>query len=87
VQAHHILPVERYPELEVDEANMVPLCMSLLECHRLLGHGGDLAMKCWNMNVVTDAEIVRANPALRTEYEEKARKLRRLPLSERGGAE
>jgi hypothetical protein len=84
VQVHHILPVDRYPELEFDEANMISLCMSLLECHVQIGHGGDETMRFWNPHVVTDADIVRANPDLRGEYEKKARKLRRPPLSSSG---
>jgi hypothetical protein len=87
VQAHHILPVDRYPELEFDESNLLPLCMSEHECHVRLGHGGDASMKCWNLSALSDADIVRANPDLRAEYEEKARKLRRPPLSERTSVE
>jgi len=81
VYAHHILPVERYPELEVDEANLVPLCMSPLECLIRIGHGGDPTLRCWNPHVVADAEIVRANSGLRAEYEKKARSMRRAGLS------
>jgi len=87
VQVHHVLPVDRYPELEFDESNMISLCMSPLECHVKLGHGGDASMRFWNPHVVADADIVRANPDLRAEYEGKARKLRRPPLSERPGGE
>jgi len=85
VQVHHVLPVDRYPELEFDESNMVSLCMSPLECHVNLGHGGDGSMRFWNPFVIADADIVRANPDLRVEYEEKARKLRRPPLPSGGG--
>lgn len=83
VQVHHVMPVERYPELEFDEANLLSLCMSPLECHMRLGHCGDPTFRLWNPFVVTDAEIVRANPDLRVEYEDKAWRQRKPPLSER----
>ena len=48
VHVHHILPIERYPELEFEEGNMLALCMSEQECLLRFGHGGDVSMKHWN---------------------------------------
>jgi hypothetical protein len=79
VQVHHVKPFHLFPSAELEESNLLPLCMSGRECHLLIGHGDDF--RCWNPHAATDAEIVRVNPDLRAEYEEKARKLRRSTLS------
>ena len=36
--AHHILPVHLWPELELDDSNLITLCES---DHLTFGHGGD----------------------------------------------
>lgn len=41
LQVHHKLPFHLRPELELDEGNLVVLCMGRNACHLLLGHGDD----------------------------------------------
>jgi 5-methylcytosine-specific restriction endonuclease McrA len=42
VQVHHKKPFHLHPELELDPANLVTLCMtSSNECHLRIGHSGD----------------------------------------------
>lgn len=39
LQVHHVKPFHLHPELELDEHNLIVLCMGAHECHLLLGHG------------------------------------------------
>jgi 5-methylcytosine-specific restriction protein A len=59
LQVHHVKPYHLFPELELDQANLLTLCMSECECHLVIGHGGDFA--CYNPNVLVD--IVKARIA------------------------
>ena len=54
LQVHHIIPFSNRPELEMDEGNLIVLCMDEFECHLAIGHGG--AFKFYNPNVVEDAQ-------------------------------
>ena len=51
--AHHKFHVHLWPELELDESNLIPLCEGPGEHHLLFGHCGDF--KAWNPNVIEDA--------------------------------
>ena len=53
MQVHHIYPVSRYPELELDPLNLITLC-SNPRCHLDKGHLGDF--KSYNPDVITDCE-------------------------------
>ena len=53
LQVHHISPFSNHPELELDEKNLIVLCMDTNECHLLIGHGG--AFRFYNPNVVEDS--------------------------------
>lgn len=64
LQVHHKKPFHLYPELELDESNLIVLCMDK-ECHLKLGHGGD--WKAYNPNVVEDVAKVHGNVVLLTE--------------------
>lgn len=70
LQVHHMKPFHLYPSLELDESNLIVLCMDK-ECHLKLGHGGD--WKAYNPNVVEDVAKVHANVTLLTEVTDLAK--------------
>jgi len=39
LQVHHRKPFHLFPELELEESNLVTLCMSYRDCHLEIGHG------------------------------------------------
>lgn len=45
LQVHHIAPYRLRPDLELDPANLITLCMGRNECHHRVGHGW--AWKFW----------------------------------------
>ena len=53
LQVHHIAPFHLHPELELDENNLIVLCMDEEECHLKIGHGG--SFKSYNPSVVDSA--------------------------------
>jgi len=54
LQVHHKRPYHLHPELELDQSNLIGLCMTLMrQCHLDIGHGGDFGH--WNPNVDADA--------------------------------
>jgi 5-methylcytosine-specific restriction endonuclease McrA len=57
LQVHHIKPFHLFPELELDENNLITLCMDKYDCHLKIGHAGNFM--CWNPNVIKDAENIR----------------------------
>jgi len=50
LEVHHIKPVHKYPELELDPENLVTLCAD--PCHLIFGHLK--YWKSWNKEVLTD---------------------------------
>lgn len=60
LQVHHVKPFHEYPSLELDEKNLIALCMGGKECHLKIGHGDDF--KARNTTVRPDAAEVLANP-------------------------
>jgi hypothetical protein len=54
LQVHHIMPFHIHPELELEESNLITLCMDENECHLYIGHGD--SFKCYNPNVKIDSE-------------------------------
>lgn len=46
ILAHHKLPVQFYPELEMEESNLIALCYRGNNCHLLIGH----LMDYWSYN-------------------------------------
>jgi 5-methylcytosine-specific restriction protein A len=74
LQVHHILPFAAHPELELDPANLITLCMGANECHERIGHGGNFA--CYNPNVRRDAFEARMRPKRRPEIERRAKEAR-----------
>lgn len=66
LNVHHKKPFHLFPELELDESNLITLCMDPdMECHIKLGHGGDF--KAYNPKVDIDVKMVHENRSLMEE--------------------
>jgi len=59
LQVHHVKPFHLHPELELDEENLITLCMDTAECHLLLGHGD--SFRCYNPHVRQSAKDYAAS--------------------------
>lgn len=59
LQVHHKMPFHINPHLELDEDNLITLCMDEGECHLQIGHGD--SWKCYNPHVERDAEKYRSS--------------------------
>lgn len=46
LQTHHIKPFHIFPELELDQNNLISLCMSRKQCHIFIGHGSLFKASC-----------------------------------------
>ena len=60
IEIHHILPFHIYPDMELEERNLITLCesgMNGIVCHRAIGHLGNY--QSYNKNVVMDAKLWR----------------------------
>lgn len=44
LHVHHKKPFHLYPELELDESNLITLCMDVNECHLKIGHGNNFKL-------------------------------------------
>jgi hypothetical protein len=60
LNVHHIMPFHLDPALELDEKNLITLCMTRKMCHLLIGHGSWFS--AYNPNVVQDAAHLRDHP-------------------------
>jgi len=58
LNVHHVQPFHLHPELELEESNLITLCMDN-DCHLLIGHGD--SFKAYNPNVREDAASVLQN--------------------------
>jgi hypothetical protein len=73
LQVHHVHPFHLHPELELDENNLITLCMQHeKECHLFIGHGD--SWKAYNPNVLNDAETVLRDTTKRDEIITEAKK-------------
>ena len=55
IQVHHIKPVHLYPELELDEKNLITLCeFRGFPCHFVVGH--IMNWMAWNPDVIKLAQ-------------------------------
>ena len=63
---HHILPVYLWPELILEESNLITLCK---RHHLEWGHLG--SYKSYNLNVVKDAETMKYRYKTRPKWGEK----------------
>ncbi len=58
IVAHHKRPFHLFPELELDESNLIPLCEGrTVNCHLAVGHL--MSFKSHNPDVETDAAYMR----------------------------
>jgi hypothetical protein len=71
LNVHHKKPFHLHPELELDENNLITLCMSKKECHLLIGHGNDF--KAYNPNIEKDTEILEKDISKFSEIEKTAK--------------
>lgn len=76
LQLHHIYPFHLFPERELDETNVIPLCSGPGEtdCHLMIGHGDNF--RAYVPIVDALAERVKLHPEERPIVLEKAKKLR-----------
>ena len=74
LDVHHVEPFHLDPAKELDTTNLITLCMSSLECHFRLGHGGDY--KAFNPLIRADATSSLNATANRAVIEKKAHDLR-----------
>src|SRR3972149_7060759 len=72
LQVHHKLPFGLYPELELDENNLITLCMGKYECHFKIGHGESWVRN--NKNIDDDIKELKANPENRKAIEKRIAK-------------
>ncbi len=75
LQVHHIKPFKEQPELELDPANLITLCL-LRDCHVDIGHGGHYKFYCSDVRVIC-ASIVGGHLSLK-QGKELAKNMRRL---------
>ncbi len=57
LNVHHKQPFHLHQELELDETNLITLCMGDLECHLMIGHGDNF--RAYNPNIEADAAYLR----------------------------
>lgn len=58
LNVHHIKPFHLFPELELQEDNLITLCEGTsVNCHLLMGHL--MNWRAWNPAVVSDTERMR----------------------------
>lgn len=70
LEVHHIEPVHKNPDRELDPTNLITLCSK--GCHLLFGHLMDY--KSWNKDVILDSESY-LNKIRQRPYHEKNPKL------------
>jgi hypothetical protein len=57
LEVHHLMPYQKYPELELDKNNLITLCESKSKCHWIIGHL--LNWRSYNPNAKADALAFR----------------------------
>lgn len=79
LQVHHKIPFHVNPLRELDESNLITLCMDEKECHLEVGHGD--SWKCYNPKVEDDAKKLLACDSQHRDFLIESIKDRRLHLS------
>lgn len=51
LNVHHKKPFHLYPELELEESNLITLCMGEKDCHLLVAHGNNFSYYCENLEL------------------------------------
>ena len=62
LQVHHKKPFHLYPELELEESNLVTLCMGLKECHLRIAHGS--SWRCYSPKISDFIKILKEDLSL-----------------------
>ena len=75
LNVHHIIPFHLDESKELDEKNLITLCLTRNLCHIKIGHGDDY--KAYNPEVIKDAAYVLANPDKRKMVEQRVMKFRK----------
>ena len=63
LQVHHIKPVHLFPELELDNSNLITLCESMRQCHWACGHLWD--WNKYNVNIKAICDLMSTGLAPR----------------------
>jgi len=61
LQVHHITPFHENPSLELDENNLITLCIYNL-CHLKIGHG--TSYKTYNPNILKHIKLIKEGKSL-----------------------
>jgi 5-methylcytosine-specific restriction enzyme A len=84
LNVHHMKPFHLDPALELDETNLITLCMEIgHDCHLLIGHGDDFKAFNPNVSVMAAATLAcyKQNDAAKVkEIEAKAKDTRQYEL-------
>lgn len=59
LQVHHIIPYHIEESKELDDQNLITLCMGKYNCHLHIGHGG--SFKYYNPDVVRDSKRFKSS--------------------------
>lgn len=51
LNVHHKKPFHLYPELELEESNLITLCMGEKDCHLLIAHGNNFSYFCEKLDL------------------------------------
>jgi 5-methylcytosine-specific restriction protein A len=79
LNVHHCIPFHLDPSKELDQTNLITLCMGKKECHLYIGHGGSFQQ--YNPNVRKDAADALAHPEKFDAIVKRAKTNRKLTLS------
>lgn len=69
LEVHHIEPVHKNPNRELDPDNLITLCSK--SCHFMFGHLMDY--KSWNINVVSDCKTYLSKIQTRPYHEDNSK--------------
>ena len=74
LQVHHKKPFHLYPELELEESNLVTLCMDKRECHLRIAHGS--SWRSYSPKLVEFIKILKGDLSLFKKIAEESKNTR-----------
>jgi hypothetical protein len=74
LQVHHKKPFHDFPELELEESNLVTLCMGERECHLRIAHGS--SWRTYSPNIEKYIEILKKDISKFKKIAEESKKTR-----------
>jgi hypothetical protein len=82
IEAHHVIPFEIAPELELSPSNLIALCSDNrgCDCHLLFGHLGSFL--CYNPHIFEDARYMQFRIAQRDRYKNQQDSVKDFILTE-----